>query len=187
MVIKQYKVENNVAVGINPYVHEQRGSFTVISADRVNEYASFDESAHTYATNAQDGVYDADLFGEPAEQGFYPSEGWVTKEIVANNSIWETMPKRQFLPFNPIPKMETTELPSPEPLTPFGWTEIDIDSENYPADFEECLLKDIHGNKHIGYMIKYGDDISNSEWELYGSAKDVEFQIVTHFISLKNI
>lgn len=67
------------------------------------------------------------------------------------------------------------------------WTEVDIDSENYPPSFQECLLKDINGHKHIGYMINCGGDISNSEWEITGSDKDVDFEFITHFISLKNL
>lgn len=132
MEIKQYKVENNLAVPVNPY------PLFTNSNDCTNDKQSNDENwnnynefakANTFHTNAQDGVYDADCFGEVEYQftdtsfdDEWHSENEDTYERYPKYELYECHAKtldpkyktRQFLPFNPIPKMETTELPSPE-------------------------------------------------------------------------
>lgn len=117
MKIKQYKVEKLIATPVNPFNPYMPDS----EIYKYNEFSSF-AKAHTYATNAQEGVYDADCFGEVVWQINNYADSWDTcsakrVKYIHNN---KTMINgwgykcRQFLPFNPIPKMETTELPSPE-------------------------------------------------------------------------
>lgn len=117
MVIKKYKVENNLAVPVNPYPLFNN------SNDCTNDKQSNDENwnnynefakAHTFHTSAHDGVYDADKM-EIIETWFDFGERRYDAERphYARNMGFKI---HLFLRVKelPIPKMETTELPSPE-------------------------------------------------------------------------
>lgn len=127
MEIKQYKVEKGIAHPKTAYSDLSKDELLKLPPQVFRNCISDEEikfiDDHTYATNAQDGVYDADCFSIPVWQ--YESqrdnkwydvpEEWIKTHNPVEKYLSSWYDKtRQFLPFNPIPKMETTELPSPE-------------------------------------------------------------------------
>lgn len=130
--IKQWTVSNGVATPVNPHCPDITFSTSIFEKSKLFEQFHQSAKPHTYATNAQDGVYDAACFGHPVWQYREGKPFGFANEpnnVDASDKGYET---RQFLPFNPIPKMETTELPSPEKDNKEGYVDFRNPFENYP-------------------------------------------------------
>lgn len=190
MIIKQYKVVSEIATPVNPYKKPDPYNGYYDELGKFMEFEYFAEK-NQFFTNAQDGVYDADCFGETIKQCRHLHCDWQDGEpsFEIPNVGWIT---RLFLPFNPIPK-----IPSPEKgvktayqFSQLPWYEqikyIPVAGALCSNGFQELTDKQLetYKNSKVTAAIRYKLQPANNDYAVKESNLQDATQIINQMVEI---